>query len=295
MHFYEITACYLFFGGLGVSIFLWGRPEGTSLLDRLHRLLCHRFPNSLKRALASCCGRGAPALLGWLWNYVFVQVLYLCVIVGGFLTFAVQGSPRLPDSLAGSVHKCFGCTVFGVCLAVWWRAKWFLSFLFWHFVLCLHGFGLGAALVCEVVVQKDLLKAVFVDPVARQRHQATYLLIGQYLLDIECTIVFVSLLALVMGLVLFGLFLWQLNLVRKGITTSEPFQCIHARWQMRPEAEDGSEELKKLVNIYNNGMIASFKEVFSNIDRDKQSGRESKKDQASAKGARDKKGKAKKS
>mmetsp|Transcript_76068 Transcript_76068/g.212589 ORF Transcript_76068/g.212589 Transcript_76068/m.212589 type:complete len:372 (+) Transcript_76068:115-1230(+) len=366
MNFYTITALYAVFGGLGIGIFLWGKPDGNSMFDRLYRLICQQLPAGIKRALEKCCGKRAPAFLDWLWNYVcytsnpIVQVFYLCVIVGGFLTFVTYGFPHLPNRLVGSVHKYTGFAVFVVCLSVWWKAcstdpgtvtplnvddlckihewddviftnmqcktcdivkparskhcglcnvcvarfdhhciwlnncvgvgnhKWFLSFLFWHLVLCLYGFSLGTVLIYNVIVEKDLQNAVFVDPLTRQKHKATWSIIGQYMLASEGMIIFVSLLALVMGLVLFGFFLWHLNLVRTGMTTNELSKWNYVKWSLRQEGEQGKEELKKLVNPYNKGMIANFREVFFNIDVHRLPGRDGKKDQAQAK-SRDKK------
>jgi len=365
MNFYALTGLYVF-GGLGIGIFLWGKPDGNSIFDRLYQLFCQHLPSAIKKVLEKCCGKRAPAFLDWLWNYVcytsnpIVQVFYLCVIVGGFLTFAAYGFPHMPNKLVGSVHKYTGSGVFVVCLVVWWKAcrtdpgtvtsmnvddlckiyvfddviftsmqcktceivkparskhcglcnvcvakfdhhciwlnncvgvgnhKWFLAFLFWHLVLCLYGFSLGTVLIYNVIAERDLQNAVFVDPVTRQKHKATWTIIGQYMLATESMIIFVSLLALVMGLVLFGFFLWHLNLVRTGTTTNELSKWNYVKWALKQEGEQGKEELKKLVNPYNKGMIANFREVFFNIDVHRLPGRDGKKDQAQAK-SRDKK------
>mmetsp|Transcript_23248 Transcript_23248/g.66076 ORF Transcript_23248/g.66076 Transcript_23248/m.66076 type:complete len:382 (-) Transcript_23248:118-1263(-) len=128
MNFYVITACYLTAGGLGVGIFLWGKPDGNSLFDRLYRLICLHLPWALKKALEKCCGKRAPAALDWLWNYLcyrsnpIVQIFYLCVVVGGFLTFVAHGFPYIPNRLVGAFHKYLGFGVFSSCVYVWWRA-----------------------------------------------------------------------------------------------------------------------------------------------------------------------------
>merc|ERR1711920_779887 len=154
--------------------------------------------------------------------------------------------------------------------------------------------SLGTVLIYNVIVEKDLQNAVFVDPVTRQKHKATWTIIGQYLLATEGMIIFVSLLALVMGLVLFGFFLWHLNLIRTGTTTNELSKWNYVRWNLKQKGEEGKEELKKLVNIYNHGMVANFREVLFNIKLHKLPGMDGKKDQAQSKAGRDKKGKAKK-
>merc|ERR1712194_822969 len=130
--------------------------------------------------------------------------------------------------------------------------------------------------------------AVFVDPVTRERHKATKMIIVQYLLATEGMLIFVVLLAAVMGLVLFGFFLWHLNLVRIGTTTNELSKWSYVKWALKQQGEQGKEELKKLVNPFNKGMIANFREVFFNIDVHRLPSRDAKRDQAHTK-SRDKK------
>merc|ERR1712194_713518 len=108
--------------------------------------------------------------------------------------------------------------------------------------------------------------AVFVDPVTRERHKATKMIIVQYLLATEGMLIFVVLLAAVMGLVLFGFFLWHLNLVRIGTTTNEMSKWSYVKWCLKHEGEEGKEKIKSLKNIYNHGFKANFREVFFPID-----------------------------
>merc|ERR1719464_45372 len=131
--------------------------------------------------------------------------------------------------------------------------KWFLTFLFAHLVLCFYGVGLGTVVLYDILLQKDLLNAVFVDPATGQRHKASYLIIMQYMLATEGLLIFVSVLACVMGLVLFGFYLWHLNLVRMGTTTNELSKWNYVKWCLKQEGEEGRERLKALNNIHNKG------------------------------------------
>mmetsp|Transcript_86110 Transcript_86110/g.278638 ORF Transcript_86110/g.278638 Transcript_86110/m.278638 type:complete len:379 (-) Transcript_86110:89-1225(-) len=344
MNFYAVIACYVCVGGLGVGIFLWGKPNGNSLFDRLYRLVCVHCPWALKKVLEKCCGKRAPAALDWLWTYLCyrsnptVQIFYLCVVVGGFLTFVTHGFPHLPNKYVGSFHKYTGFGVFTACLTVWWRAcstdpgvvtplnvddicqifkwdneifnpsecktcgltkparskhcslcnvcvarfdhhciwinncvgignhRWFLWFLFWHLVLCFYGAGMGTIIIYDVVKQKDLFNAVFVDPVTKNKRQATYMIICQYLLATEGMVIFVSVLAAIMGLVLCGFYMWHLNLVRTGCTTNEMAKWDDLKWCLKHQGEDGKKKIKALVNIYNLGCLNNFKEVFFPVD-----------------------------
>lgn len=344
MNFYAITACYLLVGGLGVGIFLYGKPDGNSLFDKLYRIVCQKFPWALKKVLEKTCGKRAPAFLDWLWNYVcytsnpIVQIFYLCVVVGGFLTFVAHGFPHLPNRLAGSTHKYLGFMVFITCLSVWYRActldpgvitpqnaealckvwpwdniifqkaecktcgtvkparskhcslsnvcvarfdhyciwlnnavgvgnhRWFLGFLFWHLVLTFYGSGMGTTILYDIVVQKDLFNAVFVDPVSKEKHKASKLIVMQYLLATEGMLIFVTMLSAIMGLVLCGFFIWHLNLVRIGMTTNELSKWNYLKWCLKHEGEEGKEKLKSLENKYDLGFWGNFKEVFCPID-----------------------------
>jgi len=303
-----------------------------------------KFPRALKKVLEKCFGKRAPAALDFAWDYLcyqsnpLVQLFYLAVVVGGYVTFVISGYPHIPNRLVGFFHKYIAFAVFTMCLWVWWKAcstdpgiitarnvddvcevypfdeqifpvarkctscdvvkparskhcglcnvcvakfdhhciwinncvgvgnhKWFLLFLFWHLVLCFYGTGLGMAISFEIIMKKDLLQAVFVDPVTREKYKATYLIIAQYMLATEGMLVFVAVLCLIMGLVLGGFFLWHLNLVRTGTTTNELSKWSYLKWCLKQE-EDGKEQIKRLRNIYSDGCWKNYREVFVPID-----------------------------
>jgi len=144
--------------------------------------------------------------------------------------------------------------------------RWFLAFLFSHLLICAYGAALGSVIVYELVLQKDLLNAVFVDPVTRERHGASWMIIVQYMLATEGMVIFVAILCIIMGVVLAGFFLWHLNLVRIGTTTNELSKWNYVRWCLKQEGEEGKQKLKELRNIYNKGLVANFKEVLFPID-----------------------------
>jgi len=144
--------------------------------------------------------------------------------------------------------------------------KWFLIFLFWHLVICFYGCGLGTTIAYDIILQKDLFHAVFVDPTTREQKHATYLIVAQYMLATEGMVVFVTVLCCIMGLVLLGFFLWHLNLVRIGTTTNELSKWNYVKWCLKHEGDSGKDKLTTLCNIYNKGCVHNLYEVFFPVD-----------------------------
>lgn len=338
--FLVLTGSYVLIGGLGISIFLWGKPDGNSGFDKAYRLVCQILPRLLKRGLEKVFGPRAPKALDAAWTYVcfssnpIVQFFYLMVLVGGYMVFVSCGYPHVPNRLAGGWHKYTGFLVFVTCVSVWWKAcstdpgtvteenvealvemfpfddhlfsdgacrtcrtrkparskhcsmcgicvarfdhhciwinncvglgnhKWFLAFLFWHSVICSYGCGLGCIIILDLVREADLFSAVFLDPETKEKHTASYTIVARYMLVKEGMIIFVTILAAIMGLVLFGFFLWHLNLVRTGQTTNEMSKWSYLRWYLRKQGDEGKEQAKLLKNSFNFGCVANFREVF---------------------------------
>jgi len=70
MNFWVISGLYLGIAGIGVGIFLWGKPDGNSLFDRLYRIVCVHGPRLLKQALEKIFGKRAAIFLDDAWVYV---------------------------------------------------------------------------------------------------------------------------------------------------------------------------------------------------------------------------------
>ncbi|CAE7824704.1 PAT17 [Symbiodinium sp. CCMP2592] len=133
--------------------------------------------------------------------------------------------------------------------------KYFLAFLGAHLVICFYGFGLTATILYNLIVQKELLSAVFVRPDTRERFQATKLMVMQYLLATEGMVVFICALCCIMGVVLFGFFGWHLYLVKAGTTTNELSKWSYVRMCLKHEGPEGKEKLKLLVNEYDQVLV----------------------------------------
>lgn len=128
MNFIWITVAYLSVVALGVAVFIWGKPRGNSLFDRLYQVFCIHFPRLCKVALLKCCGPRAPAALDATWTYIafssnpLVQLFYLAVVGGGFMLFLIVGYPSLPSRYIAWPHKLGGIATFVACVSIWWRA-----------------------------------------------------------------------------------------------------------------------------------------------------------------------------
>merc|ERR1712032_449641 len=63
-----------------------------------------------------------------------------------------------------------------------------------------------------------------------------------------------------------GFLLWHLNLVRMGTTTNELSKWQDLKYHLKKEGKRGQQKIKELCNIYNNGFVENYKEVFAPID-----------------------------
>lgn len=171
------------------------------------------------------------------------------------------------------------CSLCGICVArsdhhcIWLNNcvgvgnhRYFLGFLFWHSVICAYGASLGCTIIAHMVFEKKLFDAVFIDPNTKERFNATYVIVFQYLLATDGMLIFVTLLCAIMGLVLFGFFVWHMNLIRMGTTTNELCKWKFLKYCLKREGEEGLKHLAALRNIYNEGLSGNFRQVLFPID-----------------------------
>lgn len=145
--------------------------------------------------------------------------------------------------------------------------KYFLGFLFVNLVLCSYGAVLGGMIIWGIMEEKNIFNAVFVDPDTKEKFEATYVIIFQYMLATEGMILAVSALCATMSVVLGGFYLWHLNLVRMGTTTNELSKWKYLKYYLKNDAGDeGKETLKQLRNIYNQGFFRNMGEIIRPID-----------------------------
>ncbi len=118
---------------LGVLVLFYGKQEGNSMWDRLYRFFgklegnsmwtvgissggCPEsypeyfvpsgthIPNGIKGCARMVCGEKGPEYVQRSWNYIvwsnnpIVQIFYLLIVVSGYVIFAVQGYPHIPNA-----------------------------------------------------------------------------------------------------------------------------------------------------------------------------------------------------
>eukprot|EP00397_Hematodinium_sp_SG-2012_P019859 GEMP01020430.1.p1 GENE.GEMP01020430.1~~GEMP01020430.1.p1 ORF type:complete len:443 (+),score=69.60 GEMP01020430.1:169-1497(+) len=125
MHIIYVVLLYAAVVSIGAAIFLYGRPDGNSIFDRLYRLFATHLPNIIKRILQLFCGARGPRALDSVWDYVvwqcnpIVQIFYVGILSGGYIGFVACAHPHLPSLYAPEYHKL---TAFLMVMT---------SFLFW--------------------------------------------------------------------------------------------------------------------------------------------------------------------
>lgn len=114
---------------MGTGIFLWGKPDGNSIFDKLYRLVWFHFPNGLKWIARKIIGEYGPKALDEGWEYVcftsnpIVQAFYILIIIPGYMIFVVHGYKHIPNPYLREYHKNLGFLNFLVCLFVWVKAS----------------------------------------------------------------------------------------------------------------------------------------------------------------------------
>jgi len=99
--------------------------------------------------------------------------------------------------------------------------RWFLCFLAVHVFICVYGTLIISTLFRGEVEDRELLTAVYYDSVEGVQVQASYWVIGNFMLRRRIEMAFILILMSVMGVVL-GLFLmFHLWIAARGMTTNE--------------------------------------------------------------------------
>jgi palmitoyltransferase ZDHHC4 len=160
--------------------------------------------------------------------------------------------------------------------------RYFLLYLFSNSVLLMYGVVAHCSIFFSVIDDKKLLQAKFIHAGTGARMDATWLLIGQYLLHHEMQLAMIFILCVVMGLLLTGFTMYHLFLLQLNITTNESYKYSdakeyyldaikqHERALEVAKKQQDDELLKTLIETkpvdipdhhYYNGPINSFMEM----------------------------------
>eukprot|EP01067_Filipodium_phascolosomae_P000233 Filipodium_phascolosomae@DN11_c0_g1_i1.p1 len=107
----------------------FGDPEGTSCIDRAHRLLLQSLPALVLRIVKAVCPRRLQYCGGYVVDYIFnkpnpiVQIVYLAIIIPAFFAFTHTAFPMMPNRFLGAWHKYNAYLVLGACLGTFTMAS----------------------------------------------------------------------------------------------------------------------------------------------------------------------------
>ena len=99
--------------------------------------------------------------------------------------------------------------------------RFFLSFLFLHFILTTYSSSLGFYLIYNYTVEKKLFKAHFYNPITNEEVNSSLKIIFQYLLSNFYAFIATNIMLIVISITLFAFICFHLNLIRLNFTNSE--------------------------------------------------------------------------
>ena len=99
--------------------------------------------------------------------------------------------------------------------------RFFLLFLFVHWILVTYSGSLGFYLIYNLIIEKNLLKAHFFNPITNEEIQSNYKVVFQYLLYNYYAFIATNIMLIVISITLFVFMGYHLNLIKLNFTTSE--------------------------------------------------------------------------
>lgn len=102
--------------------------------------------------------------------------------------------------------------------------KYFLLFLFVNWTFLLWGARVVGLMLASPVYERNLLQATFRNPHSGKVYPATTWMVVQWAITQNIALTICFLLAFVMGLALFGFFMYHVYLLSQGLTTNESFK-----------------------------------------------------------------------
>uniref|UniRef100_A0A0G4F2M7 Palmitoyltransferase n=1 Tax=Chromera velia CCMP2878 TaxID=1169474 RepID=A0A0G4F2M7_9ALVE len=112
-----------------LALFFGDSDRGETFLDFLSKWLFVVFPRTFRNSTVLCCGARGPEYVDSTYHYLFktnnplVQIFYMGVVLGGYLSFVLYAQPLLPNVFLSSVHAYAGFVIVTACLTVFLMAS----------------------------------------------------------------------------------------------------------------------------------------------------------------------------
>jgi len=124
---------------------------------------------------------------------------------------------------------------------------YFTSFLCIHWFMCFYGVFLMATMVYEIVEKNKLLETTFINRTTGEQVKASYYIVFQYMFGNYQSLIGLTIMASVMGVVLFFFWAWHIYLALTNQTTNERYKVgLFQDWVNREKRKAERAELQKL-------------------------------------------------
>lgn len=99
--------------------------------------------------------------------------------------------------------------------------KYFLMFLLSHFLLVAYASTIGIIIIYTFVVDKKLFHAKYYNTLTKTELNASFFIVVRYLLSTHYAFITTNIMLFVIAITLLGFFIYHLNLIRLGFTSTE--------------------------------------------------------------------------
>ena len=95
------------------------------MLGRANLFLTVALPDRVSSAVLKVFGERVHAFFGSMKNYVFgrhplLQIMYVVLVIPGFVTFVIYAYPSLPNQFMDGYHKNNGYVLFVLCVTLFY-------------------------------------------------------------------------------------------------------------------------------------------------------------------------------
>ncbi|VAI05147.1 unnamed protein product [Triticum turgidum subsp. durum] len=252
----------------------WPIFEGTFVQSINHFLTSGAYRHFL-RLVQAACGTGARDLVLGVEQYCcdrpnpILQVFYVAIIGGTYFIIVQSSFKYIPGYYVSVLHRICRparakhCRICDRCVARFdhhcgWmnncigekNTRYFVAFLFWHFLLCLYGATILGFIVVGELKDKKVVYILTVYYGIDNSFSGLFPHIAQWLLAVHNTqillVVFLGIIALLLG----GFCAYHVHLCLSNTTTNETFKWQDYIFWMKKEnaAKASAYTLKASIN-----------------------------------------------